>query len=86
MKLVRDIPLRSRVEVTWRDSCSRDGWDSVDRHRQRRGVGPILSIGYLLAKDKGVIQLAQSQSVMNGEVACTLTIPRECVVHVRRVR
>lgn len=74
-----------RVEVEWRDSCSRGMWDSIEGHRKRNGVGPILSIGYLLQKTKQVVQLAQSHSVANDDVTDTITIPSENVVRMKRI-
>jgi hypothetical protein len=78
-------PLRARVEVEWRDSASRGGWDSVGNHRQRRQVGPCRSIGYLLTQDKDVVQLAQSMSSMTQDVNDTVTIPRENVIRMKRL-
>lgn len=79
-------PLGRRVEVEWRDSASRGGWDSPGAHRARRGVGPCRSLGYLLTMDKDVVQLAQSQSAMTGDVTDTVTIPRENVIRIKRLR
>lgn len=79
-------PLRERVEVTWRDSAARGSWRSVEEHRSLRGVGPIRSIGYLLTHDKDVVQIAQSQSAMTGECSDTVTIPRENVTKIKRLR
>ncbi len=78
--------LHKRVEVKWRDSASRGGWDEISAHRERREVGPVLSVGYLLSKDKDVVQLAQSQSLMTGQVTDTVTIPRENVIYIRKLR
>ncbi len=79
-------PLKRRVEVEWRDSCARGGWDTTAEHQGKRGVGPCRSIGFLLQADKDVIQLAQSMSAMTGHVSDTITIPRENVVKMRTVR
>lgn len=77
-------PLWTRLEIEWRDSHSRGGWDSVKNHRAQRGVGPQRSIGYLLTKDKDVIQLAQSMAT-SGNVTDTITIPRENVTRITRL-
>jgi len=79
-------PLKTRVEVEWRDSMSRGGWESAASHRSQRAVGPIRSIGFLLQSDKDVVQLAQSMSGLTGHVTDTITIPRENVVRMRKVR
>jgi hypothetical protein len=79
-------PLSTRVEVEWRDSMSRGGWDTPEAHREKRGVGPIRSIGFLLQADKDIVQLAQSMSAVAGHVSDTITIPRENVVKMRTVR
>lgn len=79
-------PLGQRVEVEWRDSASRGTWDTLAEHRLRRGVGPCRSLGYLLTLDDDVVQLAQSQSAMTGMVSDTITIPRENVVRMKRLR
>lgn len=80
------VPLRTKVEVTWRDSTSRGGWDTVASHRKRCDVGPCYSVGYLLTKNKDVVQLAQSQSSTNQDVNDTITIPREAIQKIRRLR
>ncbi len=80
------LPLRRRVEVTWRDSASRGGWDPVEYHRKQCGVGPVYSVGYLLQATKRVVQLAQSQSAMSGHVTDTITIPRENVIKLRTLK
>lgn len=85
-KVVTKFPLSRRVEVDWRDSASRGGWDTVEHHRAYSKVGPMRSIGYLLKKDKDVIQLAQSMSSLTEHVADTVTIPRENITRIRTVR
>ena len=72
-----------RVEVEWHDSVSRGGWDTKDAHRKRNAIGPMFSIGYLLTKSRRVVQLAQSESTMNGDVNDTITIPRVAVVRIK---
>lgn len=79
-------PLRSRVEVEWRDSQSMGRWDTADSYRSRRHLGPIRSIGYLLDLSDDCVSLIQSQSIGNGDVADCITIPREAVTRIRRVR
>jgi len=69
-----------RVEVVWRDSMSRIGWDSREEHRQMGSVGPCVSVGYVLESNADVVQLAQSWSHANENVADVITIPRECIV------
>lgn len=78
-------PLRNRIEVEWRDSHSHQGWDTTEGHRGNASVGPMRSIGYVLAKDRHIIQLAQSMSAITGHVADTITIPRENVIRMRRI-
>ena len=80
------LPRRRRVEVKWRDSASRGGWEPVEDHQKRCGVGPVYSVGYLLQATKRVVQLAQSQSAMSGHVTDTITIPRENVIKLRTLK
>jgi len=79
-------PLSKKVEVEWRDSASRGGWQSVEEERGRCAVGPIRSLGYLLTSNKKVVQITQSMSGMTGDVADTITIPRENVIRIKHVR
>ncbi len=80
-------PLNDRVEVQWRDSAqSGRGWDDVRVHRRDNGIGPIRSIGYLLSKNRDVVQLSQSISSMTGHTTAVITIPRENVPHIRRLK
>lgn len=78
-------PLAQCVEVEWRDSHSRGRWGTVDDYKRDVRIGPIRSIGYVLNLDDDVVQLAQTQSSVNGDVLDSITIPREAVRKIRRV-
>lgn len=80
-------PLHRRVEVEWRDSASSGQWGSKKQYRKRReSVGPVRSIGYLLTHDKDVVQLVQSQSLGTRDITDAITIPRECVTKIRKLK
>lgn len=79
-------PLRDRVEVEWRDSASRGGWRTPDDYKRANAVGPIRSMGYLLTQTKDIVQVAQTQSAMNGDISDVMTIPRENVLRIKRLR
>lgn len=79
-------PLTKRVEVEWRDSMSQGGWDKPESYHRRRTVGPCRSIGYLVRDDKGMLTLAQSLSAAAGDINDCITIPREAVVRLKRIR
>lgn len=79
-------PLTVRVEVEWRDSVSTGGWNTVDHYKNNRSsVGPYRSIGYLIQCNKKIVQLAQSISGLTQDISDTITIPRACVIRMRRI-
>ena len=79
-------PLTHIYEVYWRDSCSNGGWRSVEAHRADCQVGPMRSIGYLLRKDTDVVQLVQSMSGETQHIADIITIPRENVTAIKKLK
>jgi len=74
------------VEIHWRDATTLDNWGSLADHREQE-MAVIKSAGYLLLMTKDVIKLVQSvQQDPAGEVCASLTIPRGCIVTMRRKR
>ena len=78
-------PLDTIVEVTWRDSHSAGGWKTIREHNEEAGTGPMRTSGYIIRMDKDVVQIGQNMSAWTQHVADVMTIPREVVLHVRRV-
>jgi hypothetical protein len=79
-------PLNTIVEVEWRDSCSASSWDSPRGYLERRQVGPMRSVGYLLKDGDGMLSIMQSMSFGNGDVHSMITIPREAVTKIKRIK
>uniref|UniRef100_A0A6M3L0A7 Uncharacterized protein n=1 Tax=viral metagenome TaxID=1070528 RepID=A0A6M3L0A7_9ZZZZ len=71
------------VEVEWLDICAHHGWDS--KAHNRAGVSNCKSTGYLVHNGKNHITIAQSLSD-NENVADKLSIPRNCVKAIKRLK
>jgi hypothetical protein len=65
----------SLVRVEWLDSNSRHGWARVTDEQEDKVDMRCVSVGFLFAKEKGYVKLAQSLSATNF-VDTVLTIPR----------
>lgn len=76
-------PLRTIVEVTWRDSHAKHGWGPMSDITSDRDVGPCRTAGYLVTTTKRMVTIAQSMSLPTGHAADTITIPREAVTSIR---
>lgn len=79
-------PVNHVYEVYWRDSCSSGGWKTLAEYRTDDKVGPMRSVGYLTKKDKHVVQLVQNMSSGTQHVADSMTIPRECVIVIKKLK
>jgi hypothetical protein len=76
------------VIVEWEDSASSGRWGTRDDYHKKAksSLGPIRSVGWLNRSDRTAVQLLQSQSAANGDVADAVTIPRGCVRRIIRLK
>jgi len=65
------------VVIRWKDAMARTGWDSREAHSEGMPSGCI-SVGFLLAKNKKEVVIAQTLSDMDG-ADNSLCIPRAWV-------
>ncbi len=77
-------PCRKLVEVDWEDSTSTGGWMDPDVHQRYGKERSCRSAGYVLARTKTEVVIAQSMSC-GGKVNDTISIPAACVRRVRRL-
>lgn len=66
------------VEVEWIDSASTNGWRGGDTVDGDDGLSVCRSAGYLIASDRAVVKIVQSQTTQ-GHTAEQIAIPRSCV-------
>lgn len=78
-------PLTAKLEIEWRDSHTRGSWASPENYREHQLVGPCRSIGYVLDHEGDVVTLLQNLSAASGNVADSITIPKECILRQARV-
>lgn len=76
--------LKKIVEVEWVDACSRGRWDSHDSYVAQTALNCKTS-GYLAKETKKEIVIIQNQSEENS-VLDSITIPRVCIQHIRRIK
>lgn len=81
---VRDGRRLPRVEVTWIDSSSSHGWDTLAGLRQERLV-ECRTVGYLVRNSRDRLNVVQSFSEW-GKGSETWVIPRANIRRVRRLR
>lgn len=70
------------IYVEWKDSAAYHGWHRLDTG----GPALIKSIGILAHKDAAIIVLSTSFNPISKHYMDQLTIPRECITKIRRVR
>lgn len=70
--------------IKWRDSCSNGGWRRVDT-LDREEIAIITSVGWIVRQTKKEITITTSMSD-RGNVMDTLTIPREAVTMMTRLK
>lgn len=92
VRLLRDVPVDSVVEVEWLDACGRGGWrPRPEAVEWATGVDGTLhrTVGFLLAVTKTSVAVAQS-TVRYDEfvdnVDALLTIPLSAIVRTRVLR
>lgn len=68
--------------VKWRDSSSLRGWQSIDADHS---VGIINSVGWMVRETKTAITLTTGISE-HGSVCDAITIPREAVTNITRLK
>ena len=73
-----------RLEVTWHDSSGKTGWARPNVGYPEKTPLTCQTIGYLLRRNKSIVSLAQSIDEQ-GKVNDVMTIPRQCVIRVRRL-
>lgn len=69
--------------VKWRDSSTLRGWQSLEDHRH--AVATITSIGWLAQQSPKTITLTTCISEC-GNVADAITIPREAITKITRLK
>ena len=73
--------------VAWMDACSSSGWHDVDELGDEEKHYLVLTTGFIVAKDKDYICVAQSAAVSDdGTYADILSIPRGMVKKIERLR
>ncbi len=76
-----------KLEVTWLDAGSVDGWDTLRSHKKRAMHDfncPVVTVGYLVKKTKRVLLVAQSLTKDRGTRAWSVFyIPRGMIKRVR---
>lgn len=77
----RELPL---VEVEWRDACTFHPWQSLSDARKDMTLR-CWTVGYLVRNSRDRVSLVQSRGE-HDKVAEDWTIPRACIVRIRRLR
>ena len=72
------------VEVFWADAATCNRWGTIEEHQEHTPAA-VRSVGYLSLKTPKVIQILQSIG-QDSTAADSLTIPRQWVKKVRRLR
>ena len=73
------------VEISWHDSCAAGGgWEHID-NLSTMALSTCRSVGYLTAKDKQKIILAQSYAKNDTELMNVIAIPRGCVESIKEL-
>jgi hypothetical protein len=76
------------VEVKWVDaSAPALGWSNPRvRVRNAKSGFHVTTVGQLLHEDKKCVVVALSQDITFGQIDQSLSIPRGCIVRVRRLK
>ena len=79
-----DFPLRTLVEVTWRDACTKNGWKDIDDYREHRPV-MCRTAGYLLVRNREVTVIAftQSEGGTNADLNQSIAIPTSWILKLK---
>ena len=75
---------KNPVLVEWLDSTSTHGWHDPDNAWDATDA-PIKSVGFISGKTKLTLNLTQSISPILDKHADTISIPRRCILKVRRL-
>ena len=75
-------PVRTFVEVTWIDSCTRSAWEHVNVYQHTKPV-VCKTAGYLFEDTPTYITVVLSQTE-EGDLNASMTIPKAVVTAIRR--
>lgn len=78
-------PITTVVEISWSDANTRGRWGSREEYLQHKPA-PIVSVGYLLVKDKEKVTIIQSQGVDFDDVADAICIPTDWITRMKVLR
>ena len=78
----RKFPL---CRVTWVDSASTRGWNTLEEIRKDHRPVECETVGYLVVRSRRMLSLVQSVSEF-GRAAETISIPASCVRKVRKLK
>lgn len=73
-------PLKTIVQIAWKDACITGGWDSRDSYLEQVPVS-VVSVGFLLERNSKYVTIITSQSP-KGTMNQALTIPRPWIVNI----
>ncbi len=72
------------AQVDWIDACSSGRWEE-DKESEKRSLGRIRTVGYILHRDKQRIILAQSKDSAESN-SDRILIPTSCVKRLRYLK
>lgn len=73
-------PIVPRVEVTWRDAMSLNGWMELGDVLESKDLATCCSLGYVIHETDDVLFLAQSLGAAGPVVGDVLAIPKGMIL------
>ena len=74
------------VEVEWIDSAFHRGWSSTDTKQREMAISVCRSVGYLVSRDKKVVNLVMHSADKHTSLGDGLSIPTVAVKRVRQLK